>query len=428
LIAEYQPTHVMVYNRLYAVNHAFCVAAERAGVPTYTLQGGGHVTRRGETLTMYRDSHSLANAFKSQAWKRYQSSPVGREEVALVGEHFSGLLEGSSAFAYSSAFEASDPAVLRERFGIPVGKPVLLIPMSSEDEVNAARLADALPRSSGQATLFDGQFEWIRFLLDFARTHSDLHFVLRLHPRMFPNKRDNVRSPIVDELMELISEHPGNVSLNLPSDSVSLYDLMQVVDAVLSYRSSVGAELAAFGIPVVVPSNADFFTYPEEINLVGTTRVEYAEKIEQAIREGWSIENSRRAFRWFAFLFTRIAVDLSDSVSARPIAIRPKTPGLRLWLWRKAVYVFLQFGPLVRERLALRGRKFPVTRQELFFEVLESGGDNLAESSLWRPVDSTVAQETSLISDYLLELTGSLWKDIATEESLAGTIRRELAR
>jgi hypothetical protein len=244
---------------------------------------------------------------------------------------------------------------------------------------------------------------------------------------MFPNKRESVRSPVVDELMELLSGRPSNVSVNLPTDEISLYDIMQVVDVVLSYRSSVGAELAAFGIPVVVPSNADFFTYPEEINLVGSTRDEYAAKIAQALEAGWSLENSRRAFRWFAFLFTRIAVDLSDSVSSRPIAIRPKKPGLRLWLWRKAVYAVIQFGPLLRERLALRGRKFPVSRQELFTDVLEQHRDNLSESDRWRPVASTVRLESDLLSGYLNGLARTLWKDISDDKSLTGRIRSGLS-
>lgn len=423
MIARHRPDHVVVFNRLYSANHAFCVVAEREGIPTYTLQGGGHISRRAETMTMYRDSKSLADVFETAAWRDYSTHPIGAAEVSLVGEHFSGLLEGSSAFAYSSAFEASDPTEMRRRFHVPEGAPVLLIPMSSEDEINAARLADALPQSSGQTSLFPGQFEWIRFLLEYAESHPDRHFIIRVHPRMFPNKRENVRSPIVDELMSILDSRPANVSLNVPGDEVSLYDIMQIVDVVLSFRSSVGAELAAFGIPVVVPSNADFFTYPEEINLVGSTTAEYAEKIDVAIASGWSIENTRRAFRWFAFLFSRIAVDFSDSVQERPIAIRPKKPGLRLWLWRKAVYLFIQFGPLIRERIALRNRRFAVSSQELFLDVFENDRNNLAESALWMPVVSTNAQEAALLGGYLESLADTLWKDIDAPGSLAQRIR-----
>ncbi len=426
LLAEQKPDVVLVYNRLYAVNHAFCSAATTLGIPTYTLQGGGHVVRRAETMTLFRDTESLDEVFRTPAWAEYRAAPIGAPEVQLVSEHFAGLLEASSAFAYSSAFEASQPSELRTRFAVPDGAPVLLVPMSSEDEINAARLADVLPAQSTRTSLFADQFEWIAYLFRFATAHPSLHLIIRLHPRMFPNKRENVLSPIVGRIMELLDTRPANVSLNLPTDDVSLYDLMQIVDVLLNFRSSAGAELAAFGVPVVVPANRDFFTYPDELNRIGRTEAEYGELIEQALATGWSIEQTRRAFRWFAFLFSRVAVDLSDSVHSRPIAIRPKKPGFRLWAWRKMVWVVLQYGPLVRERIALRNRRVAPSSRDVFYDVLENRRGSLAESSAW-PVSSTsLADETRLLDQFLTELSAREWKSVTDPDSLAGRIRKHL--
>jgi hypothetical protein len=427
LLAEQHPDRVLVYNRLYAVNHAFCEAAKKLGITTYTLQGGGHIVRRGETMTMFRDTESLDEVFRTSAWAKYRTAPIGGAEVSLVSEHFAGLLQANSAFAYSSAFEASAPDELRKRFGVPDGARVLLVPMSSEDEVNAARLADVLPATSSTASLFADQFEWIAYLLEFAASHPDLHFIIRLHPRMFPNKRENVLSPIVGKIMAKLEHLPDNVSLNLPSDDVSIYDIMQIVDVLLNFRSSAGSELAAFGIPVVAPANRDFFTYPIELNEVGSTLVEYEEKIALALETGWSIEQARRAFRWFAFLFTRVAVDFSNSVHSRPIAIRPKKPGLRLWLWRKMVWVVLQYGPLVRERIALRGRTIAPESRDVFYDVLEAERGSLAESSMWKPIDSTERGETELLDQYLSALCDKEWKSIDDSRSLAGRVRKYLS-
>jgi hypothetical protein len=426
LLEREKPDRVLVYNRLYAVNHAFCEAAKKLGIATYTLQGGGHVVRRGETMTMFRDTQSLDEVFRTPAWKSYLSAPIGDAEVELVGEHFEGLLEASSAFAYSSAFEASQPSELREKFEVPPGKPVLLIPMSSEDEVNAARLADVIPPTSQVTSLFADQFEWISWLLEFARTRQDLHFIIRLHPRMFPNKRESVLSPVVAQIMTLIEARPSNTSLNLPTDNVSMYDIMQIVDVLLNFRSSAGAELAAFGIPVVAPANSEFFTYPAELNLVGTTPGDYAAKIDTALASGWSIEQSRRAFRWYAFLFSRVAVDFSESVRARPIAIRPKKPGFRLWVWRRMVWVVLQYGPLVRERIALRNRRIAPSSRDIFYDVLDQERGSLAESTLWTPIVSSPAAETALLHDYFRHLIATEWGGIIDPQSLAGRVRAYL--
>jgi hypothetical protein len=233
-------------------------------------------------------------------------------------------------------------------------------------------------------------------------------------------------SPIVGKILALLDTRPANVSLNLPTDDVSLYDLMQIVDVLLNFRSSAGAELAAFGIPVVVPANRDFFTYPNELNRIGRTEAEYAQQIDEALAGGWSIEQTRRAFRWFAFLFSRVAVDLSESVHSRPIAIRPKKPGLRLWAWRKMVWVVLQYGPLVRERIALRNRHISAESRDVFYDVLEHGRGSLAESTVWPRSRTTEAAETGLLDAYLSGLSSTEWKSVDDPRSLAGRIRAHL--
>lgn len=428
-ILDYEsPDYVVTYNRLYGVNHAFLAVAEARGIPTYSLQGGGHIIHRGETMTMFRDNQTQFQLFNSQSWKTYRQSPIGNTEIELVASHFEGLLEGSSAFAYSSAFEASDPDLLRKKFNIPQNAKVALIPMSSEDELNAAQLADLLPDTSNMPNLFVDQFAWIRFIFDYAKKRPDVTFILRLHPRMYPNKRENVVAPVVARVMELIEEAPANIIVNLPSDNVSLYDLMQILDVVLGYRSSVGAELAAFGLPVVAPINKEFFTYPNEINRTGMTEEDFTSKLDAAFLEGWSIENVRTSFRWFAYLFSRIAVDFSESVNAKPISIRPKKPGFKLWLWRKMVFLVITFGPLIRERMALRGRSASQLSKDVFFDTIAHKRNSVAESTAWLETPSSPNDETQLLESYLKNLCDGIWKEISTENSLAGKIRSALQR
>ena len=201
-------------------------------------------------------------------------------------------MEGSSAFVYSSAYEASDPARLREQLSVPQNKPLILVPLSSEDELNAAQLADLLPDTSNRLNLFDGQLDWLEYVIHFARENDQFHFVLRLHPRMFPNKRESVLAPVLARVQKIISDVPNNVTINVPDDNVSIYDLLQITQLVLGYRSSVGAEFAAFGIPVVTPANQYFYTYPDDLHRVSQSLEEYNKEILRAIEDGWSIEQT----------------------------------------------------------------------------------------------------------------------------------------
>jgi len=422
-----KPDVVIVYNDHYSAPHAFVVAAADAGVPTWTLQGGAHIQRKLESMTMLRSEVTLEDVFRSPAWQRARHTPIDRAGVGLVGEHFAGLLQAASAFAYSSGFAGSSPAELRTRLGIADGRRVLLAAMSSEDELLAMRLIGRLPDTSVSESLFGDQFEWIEAVYRYAAAHPDVHVVVRPHPRMFPNKREQVRAGAVNRIELLQAEAPANVTYNLPADAIGLYDLMQIVDVLLNYRSTTGAELAAFGIPVVSPANRDFFTYPAELHRVGRTAEEFDRHITAALAEGWSIEQARAAFRWFAFLFDRIAVDMSDGVHDRPIAFRPKQPGRLLRLYNWAAFVFLQYGPLVRERAALRGRRMSAQSGDVFDDVITHDLASASDSSRWPESYATIADETAAISDYLWRTADELWRDVTEPGSLAERIRRGVA-
>lgn len=427
ILDQEKPDRVITYNRLYGINHAFLAVAELRNIPTYSLQGGGHVVHRGETVTLFRNSETQFQVLESNNWNECKNSPLDEADTYLVASHLQGLMDASSAFAYSSAYEAMDPDKLRERLGIPLNAQVLLIPMSSEDELNAAELADLLPDRSSRPNVFTDQFEWINFLFSYAEKHSDLKFILRLHPRMYPNKRENVVAPVLEKVLSLVKSAPSNVIINYPADNISLYDLLQIVDVTLGYRSTVGVELAAYGIPVVAPANRDFYTYPDEIQRVGYSQSEYVTKIESALDEGWSIENMRNAYRWLSFLFSQISVDFSDSVNAKPSSIRPKKPGLKLWFWRKMVFLIIQFGPLVRERLSMRNRTTSQLSKDVIFDVLSNIRPNLSDSVVWTKARNSVDGETSALEERLNALCKDHWQDITSGNSLAHTIRNYLS-
>lgn len=423
ILDEHQPDVVLTYNRLYGVNHAFLDVAEQRGITTYSLQGGGHITHRGETMTLFRDSETQFQLVDSPTWREFSSHPISELQMDLAISHLYGLMEGSSAFVYSSAYEANDPKKIREQLSAPENKPLILVPLSSEDELNAAQLADLLPDTSDRVNLFDGQLDWLEYVIQFARANTELHFVLRLHPRMFPNKRESVLAPVLARVQRIIADVPSNVSINVPDDNISVYDLLQITNLVLGYRSSVGAEFAAFGIPVVTPANQYFYTYPNELHRVALSLKQYDKEIFKALEDGWSIEQTRITFRWYAFLFSRICVDMSGSVSSKPSSLRPKKPGLRLFLWRKLVYLIIQFGPLIRERIALRNRSLDSSAAEVINDVIQNSRTSTAVSIRWNNESTSIQNETDRIIEFYEGLLAGPWKDITDDYSLATKIR-----
>jgi hypothetical protein len=420
------PNVALVYNDHYSVNHAFTAAARKLGIPSYSIHGGWHMVRRGESMAIMRSDYTMADVFSSPGWERYKDKPLSDPTVELVAEHFEGLWAGSSAFAYSSGLVGTGASDLRAKFGIEENAKVLLAAMSSEDELMGVQLIGVAPKSTSQESLFADQFEWVKHLIDLAARNTDYHLIVRLHPRMFPNKRELKMSPVVESLMALRERAPLNVTFNVPEDGVGLYDLVQIVDVLLNFRSSVGAEVMALGLPVVVPSNSNFYTYPNEINIIANTRLEFDALIATAAEEGWSLENARKAFRWFGFLFDRVSVNFTETFTSRPTALRPKKPGLKLWLWKKLVYVVLQYGPLIRERLALRKPPLPPSAIKKFAEVLESELDTVSDSTLWASSSATENEETQALRAFFRRLTSREWAGVQESNSLAGRVRMQL--
>lgn len=422
------PDAVMVYNDHYSVNHAFTAAARKLEIPSYSIHGGWHMVHRAESMSMMRSDYTMADVFESPGWLAYREEPLESKTVELVAEHFDGLWAASSAFAYSSELEGTSATDLRLKFGIDQDSKVLLAAMSSEDELMGVQLIGVAPLSTSQKSLFADQFEWVKFLIDFASQNPEYHLIIRLHPRMFPNKRELIMSPVVADLMALQQNAPLNISFNVPADNVGLYDLVQIVDVLLNFRSSVGAELMAMGIPVVVPSNSNFYTYPNDINRIAHTKTEFVELINTAVIEGWSIENARKAFRWYGFLFDRVSVGFSETYTSRPTALRPKKPGLKLWLWKKMVYIVLQYGPLVRERIALKRPPLPRISIMKFKDVLEKNLDSVSDSSLWKQQTANIKEETASLRRFFEHLTTHQWSGVTESNSLAGRVRSGLNR
>ena len=108
-----------------------------------------------------------------------------------------------------------------------------------------------------------------------------------------------------------LSNLPANVRVNWPSDQLSLYAIAEHADVFLNAWSSAGKEMALLGLPVVVYCPA-MLLYPADLNYVGVTRDSYFDAIETALREGWSFQRVRRAYRWCVLEYVRAVADIGD--------------------------------------------------------------------------------------------------------------------
>lgn len=426
IIQEAQPDAIVTSNRLYSSHHAFLAPAELQNIPTYTMQGGDHVVHRSETLTLFKENNTTIQLFDSKFWAEASQKYLDSQQIELVSTHLHGLLAANSAFAYSSKFEAKNPDEIRTHFRIAQDQKVLLVPMSSEDEHNAAVLAGLYPPESYKGNLFEDQFEWIEAILEIAKSTPDRIYIIRLHPRMFPNKRELVLAPIVERTRKLLQNAPVNIRVNTPEDNLSLYDLMQITDVLLNYGSTVGVEVMAFGIPVVAPRNNFLWAYPPSLHKISSSKTELRNNIEQALSEGWSLDNSIKAFRWLGFLFSKVSLDLRETISSKPSSVRPKKPGIALKLWKLGVFLLLQYGPLIRERITSRNATISFKASKTVNEVIENSYNSLVEVQGAKCASASEIEERNGILNFYAGLITTDWAGFSGQKCLANEISKEL--
>ena len=222
---------------------------------------------------------------------------------------FQCLLSSGSSFVFSAP-RSKEYLDVRSHFGVQSEQKFIVASTSSYDERFAVESVHAA--EPPEYLLFPRILDWVAYLIELAVQRPDWFMLIRVHPREFPNRRDQVRSEHSRSMKALLQNLPANVKVNWPDDDMSLYDLAQEADLFLNAWSSVGKEMTLLGLPVVIYS-PELVLYPTELNGVGTTLPQYVAAIEAALAEGWNFERCKKAYRWYALEFSRSCVDMRSS-------------------------------------------------------------------------------------------------------------------
>lgn len=314
ILAAERPDQIIVYNSLYSVNRTICMLAEGRGIPHYFLHAGGNLAHRLQTLMFGREwTFQYVRRLVDQ-WPLFRDRACPADLMREITDHLAVLLGAESAFTFSTKTDGGSRD-LPAFFGIQPGQRVLVATMSSYDERFAAEVVGALPNDL--KLLFPRQVDWIQALVEWISTRSDLFLIIRVHPREFPDARRGGGKSEHARLLEQVFHHlPGNARVNWPTDQISIYDLADVADVFLNAWSTAGKEMSLLGVPVVIYSS-DLAAYPPEINYLGVTRTDYFAQIDQALKDGWSLERSRLTYRWLAVEYGYGLFDIRDAYTYR---------------------------------------------------------------------------------------------------------------
>ncbi len=403
-----QPERVLTYNSLYSVNAMWRAVADRRGAASYFLHAGSNLDHRLQTMIVARDSPLAWSRNLIALWPQYRDQPITTDEAARIVAHFEQLLRGTSVFAYSAA-ASSQRSSIRDRFGVQPRQKLVVVAMSSYDEYVAAAAIGEMPGTDGQ--LFPTQIAWETALARWFAARPELFLIIRVHPREFPNKREGTKSEHATALERALAELPPNVAVNWPSDQLSIYDVAEHADAFLIAWSSAGKEMALLGLPVVTFC-PEMLLYPADLNYVGTTESAYFAAIEDALRDGWSAERSRRALRWWVLELERAVAHIGDGYAFREQAPTRLLPRVRRL-------------PVVRESLDVLERPRHLRAEAQIADAIHGGAAMVIDPPRAPSEIETIA-ETAALRGALASLVRAMYgRD--TSPVTPGTLRAKLS-
>jgi hypothetical protein len=322
ILAQQLPDRVVTYNSLYSLNRTVCAVAETLNIPHFMLHAGSHHKLRLQQMTVFKGIAGRSLINRLAVAKQYRGMSCTSEQVDMITEHVRELFNATSPWVYSIKSKKSHSQDILDRFGIRPGQKLLLAIMRSNDERLAATYAgighfEAEP-------IFSDQYEWLSWLMQYARDNPEYVIIFRVHPREFPNRREQITSQnaikFIDRLKEL--DLPGNFHINLPQDQLSLHDLFKVTHVVLNNTSTAALEAALFGIPTV-GIGEKVFGFDLSLQDEPTCISDYIAKIKSAASQGWSFARVVTAYRWLNYVNSEVSIDISDGYKPSQSSVRP---------------------------------------------------------------------------------------------------------
>ena len=304
---------VAAYNGLYSINRVALLYADSIGIQAWAIAAGSHLKDKFSEISIYRFDSLPVYATKSKEWHKVRRLPMSVAQIESVKQHFEHLHRAKSNFVYSGSKRGLVKDEIFTKLKVPRNKKIILATMSSHDEMIAMEAINF--RVSQQGSMFANPDDWIRFLLKILGVRDDVHLIIRIHPRQFPNKREKIKSEEAVQLEQLLSSLPSNVTVNWPSDQISLYDLASITDLVLNRTSSAGLELSALGIPTLLCDPELMIAYDPSINTVVKSKLEYELAINRLLDEGRSVNHAIEVFRFLGFMFGQVCHDISEGFS-----------------------------------------------------------------------------------------------------------------
>lgn len=407
---ENSTDEVFFYNGLYPENAVVKLIADKRGIKVRSIQNENTDLTRNKFIRVSDDPAERVNPKYTHEWKKNSHYLKTSNEVDNVINHFYRLRNSKSDFIYSTSLKETDKkSIFKKYWDTP--KKVVFIPLSSMDEINAVYLLD-----DKKSLNYKDQLEFLDQILEIAALHPEILFIVRPHPREFPNKREKAISKNLPKLLQRLENTNHNVVVNTPEDNISIYEIAQFTDLTINYASSVGMEMCALGINVLTVEPELNSAFPLNLSLTIKDKVDIEKNFEYYLSANLTKDNIENSLSWVDYLLHDFNISLltSKEVSRDSLDINQNLSFL-LYRWIKKIQILKIFTLtyILPKRYKSDYKKFILNESE--FQRLIKNQSNQQVFGI-QGVDKVL--RLNLLRTYLVQLINEFKKQFGQDTKL----------
>lgn len=258
ICAEKKVSAAIFHNGLSAINRLSWEWCKSQGIKTIDIMNVSHKNYRDSKYYLNTDLWPLFSHSKSGLWDKVKEVNLNLQEDSFVESYLDSELIQGGIKNYGSGRSTGNATNKTEESN----EFVALFLFNSTDERKTARYM-----LINSETIVESALDHLKLAKQIAASNPMVKFIFRIHPRM-GKFHDSNESPQLREIIEYLSDSTSNVKVVFPERQISLQESLQSSDIVLSFGTTAGLLASAAGLPVVLCSRDNDWTFPKDIYFV----------------------------------------------------------------------------------------------------------------------------------------------------------------
>jgi hypothetical protein len=308
IMSRTAPQRVFMLNGTFFAESIMIALCDRQGIPFGTYEKGFiH-----DAVVMTPGAAASRLEVPSAAWLAARETPLTESESDAIDTYLGDRRSGGGSLNNFWRVRVEDVDRIRRELRLDAARPL------------AVMFCNILWDSAvmGRDHAFPSMGAWVTEGIHWAATHPEIDLVVRIHPAEIQLRNHPTLERMADHIDAHVPTLPLNVRVIEADDPISSYVLMDIATVGLVYTSTVGLELAARGVPVVVAAETHYrgrgFTIDPE------TEEAYWKAVDEILRSpsdtgrDHTRELARRYAVLFFFRFQNVLTAVTEDGRSRP--------------------------------------------------------------------------------------------------------------